>query len=161
MTRTQSPRSRQTGRGFKSTGPKRHVEQKHTDSRAKCRNCGGDYPHEGGKTACPAYLKLCRACGKKNHFKSVCLQAAKINKQQMQSKPRTHPSKEGQKKTVYVVDDEEISEDSDDNSYETFTISVNNMARNRAKQPMFKVSLPARNNSNSHGRLGGKHQYPR
>jgi hypothetical protein len=41
---------------------------------AKCRNCGGPYPHAGGKTECPAYGKQCRSCGKLNHFQSVCLQ---------------------------------------------------------------------------------------
>ena len=79
--------------------------------------------------------------GIKNHFKSVCLQAAKINKQQMQPKQRAHLSKTRQRKTFYVADDEEISESSDDNSYEIFTLSVNNMASNRTTQPMFKVNL--------------------
>ena len=41
--------------------------------------------------------------GIKNHFKSVCLQAAKINKQQMQPKQRAHPSKTTQRKTVYAL----------------------------------------------------------
>ena len=36
-----------------------------TDHSAKCRNCEGTYPHEGGKTA----------CGKLNHFQSICLQS--------------------------------------------------------------------------------------
>ena len=59
----------------------------------------------------------------------------------MQPKQRSYPSKTTQRKTVYVVDDDEISESSDDNSYETFTISVNNMVSNRTTQPMFKVKL--------------------
>ena len=38
-------------------------------SRAKCRNCGGSFPHKG---PCPAKGKQCRSCGKLNHFQSVC-----------------------------------------------------------------------------------------
>ena len=37
-------------------------------SPAKCRNCGGSFPH---KEPCPAKGKQCRSCGKLNHFQSV------------------------------------------------------------------------------------------
>ena len=41
-------------------------------SNPRCWNCGGDYPHAGGKTSCPAYQDTYRGCGKLNHFKAVC-----------------------------------------------------------------------------------------
>ena len=41
-------------------------------SSPRYRHCGGDYPHAGGKTSCPAYQATCRGCGKLNHFKAVC-----------------------------------------------------------------------------------------
>lgn len=34
----------------------------------KCRYCG----HHHEKKACPAFGKTCKACGKRNHFESVC-----------------------------------------------------------------------------------------
>lgn len=38
----------------------------------KCHNCGGTWPHEGGKTSCPAHGKYCNSCKKPNHFASQC-----------------------------------------------------------------------------------------
>ncbi len=49
-------------------------QPRNSGTSVKCRNCGGTYPHEGGKTGCPAYGKECRSCGKLNHFQAVCLQ---------------------------------------------------------------------------------------
>ena len=43
----------------------------------RCFNCGGKFPHKGGRTKCPAYKKTCRKCGKPNHFEKVC--RAQIN----------------------------------------------------------------------------------
>ena len=48
-----------------------HVKSR-GNSESKCRNCNGQYPHQGGKTSCPTYGKECRKCGKKNHFEAVC-----------------------------------------------------------------------------------------
>ena len=38
-----------------------------------CRNCGGDWPHDGGQNKCPARNKTCRSCNKPHHFASLCL----------------------------------------------------------------------------------------
>jgi hypothetical protein len=37
-----------------------------------CRNCGRNFPHEGGKTSCPAWGKECHGCHKLHHFRSQC-----------------------------------------------------------------------------------------
>ena len=39
------------------------------DEAAKCRNCGGTYPH---KDSCPPRNKKCTSYGKLNHFAKVC-----------------------------------------------------------------------------------------
>ena len=38
-------------------------------SKKSCFNCGNPYPHIGD---CPAKDKICRTCGKRNHFAKVC-----------------------------------------------------------------------------------------
>ena len=43
---------------------------------SKCGLCGGNFPHEGGRTNCPAYGKTCSNCQKPNHFSSVCRYSA-------------------------------------------------------------------------------------
>ena len=51
---------------FKQTGERTRNPQ-------KCRNCGGTWPHEVGKTACPAHGKVCHQCKKLNHFSKYYL----------------------------------------------------------------------------------------
>ena len=46
-------------------------------ARDQCRNCGGQFPHEGGKTKCPAYDKTCHQCNKIGHFDKHCLSGPK------------------------------------------------------------------------------------
>ncbi|XP_064472396.1 uncharacterized protein LOC135386412 [Ornithodoros turicata] len=43
-----------------TTGPK--------SSSNECHNCGGRWPHDGGKTGCPAWGKTCNSCHKSGHF---------------------------------------------------------------------------------------------
>ena len=42
----------------------------------KCRNCGGQYPHEGD---CPAHGRDYKACSKMNHFLSNKNQLKGVN----------------------------------------------------------------------------------
>ena len=42
------------------------------DMERRCRNCGGAFPHPGGRTSCPAWGKQCRRCLKANHFAREC-----------------------------------------------------------------------------------------
>ena len=73
-------------------------------SQGKCRSCEKDYPDgkddQGGKTSCPAFGKMCNACGKPNHFQVVC-----------RSKRSTKGS--GRHAQLRVVDDEEHSSEDD------------------------------------------------
>ena len=55
-------------KGNRNSGPKKpfHVRR----SPGKCKHCGYTWPHT--KSPCPAKGKQCNACGKDNHFSSVC-----------------------------------------------------------------------------------------
>ena len=55
-------------KGNRNSSPKKpfHVRR----SPGKCKHCGYTWPHT--KSPCPAKGKQCNACGKDNHFSSVC-----------------------------------------------------------------------------------------
>lgn len=61
---------------FKRSTP---VTEKHTgptaDGPATCKFCGTS--HGWGKDRCPAYGKVCKACGTANHFARVCIKSKK------------------------------------------------------------------------------------
>ena len=44
-------------------------KEKSTGKSSVCYNCGGEWPHKG---QCPAHGKICKKCGRKNHFARVC-----------------------------------------------------------------------------------------
>ena len=94
-------------------------------SNTKCRNCGGSYPHEGGKTRCPAYQKECNNCGKLGHFKSVC-----------RSEPK--PKHSGRQRGNLRALEEDLGDSDDEN---TFRISIHSVHGNQAKHPLFKVKI--------------------
>lgn len=107
---------------------------------SKCRNCGGSYPHKGGKTACPAHGKECRSCGKLHHFQSVCLQGTRPNKQTSEHKKPDNHQQRG-RRDLRMLGDNESTDDSDEYELFTIEISVNNVKSDRAKQPMFDVNI--------------------
>ena len=47
-------------------------QTQHYANTHKCWNCGGKWPHRGGRQACPAYGKICANCSKQNHFAQHC-----------------------------------------------------------------------------------------
>ena len=49
----------------------KHHRGSSNQGKTECRNCGGSYPHENGKT-CPAKGKSCLNCHKQNHFAKMC-----------------------------------------------------------------------------------------
>ena len=55
----------------------------------ECRNCGGNWPHPGGQSKCPAYGKICGKCNKRNHFAKVCRsdQVQAVNSEENQESP--------------------------------------------------------------------------
>lgn len=42
-----------------------------------CKYCGGQHPRD--KLKCPAFGKVCKSCGRRNHFEKVCMQAARAH----------------------------------------------------------------------------------
>ena len=107
-----------------------HEDRKST---LKCRNCGGDYPHRGGRTSCPAYQATCRSCGKLNHFETVC-----------QSKDKSEFS-DTCRSTVQKVSEEssdESSESSDEESSDEEEVYTFSLSTNALKdQPFFKIKV--------------------
>ena len=52
------------------------------DSRTKtsgqtCRNCGGSWPHKGGRESCPAKDRKCYKCSKLGHYAKLCRKSDK------------------------------------------------------------------------------------
>lgn len=95
-----------------------HEIQKSSD---KCRNCGGDYPHPGGKTSCPAHQATCRGCGKLNHFEAVW----KKGKGRSRNKRRPRVNKVSEYKS------------SDEDEVYTFSLSTKTLK----DQPLFKIKV--------------------
>ena len=51
---------------------KTDIQYKRTDGKKKCFFCGGQFPHQGGRSRCPARGKECKTCRKLNHFAKCC-----------------------------------------------------------------------------------------
>ena len=78
---------------------KKDTKPKLSQNNTKCNNCGGNWPHNGGKQKCPANGKKCNSCGKLNHFSKVC-------------RSKQQPSKK-----VHNVEHEQNSKTSDNDDY--------------------------------------------
>ncbi|KAL1424138.1 hypothetical protein MTO96_003636 [Rhipicephalus appendiculatus] len=57
---------------------KSHERQRPRVSSTECHNCGGKWPHQGGRSGCPAWGKTCNACNKVGHFARFCLSTKKM-----------------------------------------------------------------------------------
>lgn len=68
----------------------------------KCMHCGGPFPHDGGRDACPASGVKCNACSKTGHFAKCCLSKPK-------QRPRRHNVREISQveKPAYLSDTDE------------------------------------------------------
>ncbi|KAL5011216.1 hypothetical protein ScPMuIL_011700 [Solemya velum] len=110
-----------------------HVKKSH-----KCRNCGGQWPHRGGQTKCPARDKQCMKCGQYNHFASVCQTfKGEISNTKRQSDETFLDSTSRSKIEKFCLEHEdEYEEDEDDEYVFTFT----NLST-REKLPHFKVKI--------------------
>ncbi|XP_040061964.1 uncharacterized protein LOC120836930 [Ixodes scapularis] len=49
-----------------------NYQAQHHSLSTDCHNCGGKWPHGGGRSNCPAWGKTCKACNKIGHFAKVC-----------------------------------------------------------------------------------------
>lgn len=111
-----------------------HVKKSH-----KCRNCGGQWPHRGGQTKCPARDKQCMKCGQYNHFASVC----QTDSRERYPTPRgdqtkrTWTPRQGPKSRNFVRNVEHEDEYEEDDEY-VFTFT--NLST-REKLPHFKVKI--------------------
>lgn len=56
---------------------KKHTPAMATGSVPACRYCGAQ--HGRGREQCPAYGKVCKACGTPNHFARVCMKTKGLN----------------------------------------------------------------------------------
>jgi hypothetical protein len=141
-----------------SSTPKHYDQQLPTSG--KCRNCGKDYPHHGGRTSCPAYGTTCRSCGKQNHWSKCCRSTSASgfrsnttrqsqNRQQTSSKfnrqstakrpPRSRPTGHSRRQPQHVnqlFDRSATPEFSDDDVEYTFSLQTRDM-----KQPRTPVIL--------------------
>ena len=140
LERTEHVRHFKTGSSKTHNKTRGQFPPRSFDTRVQYRNCGGTCPHEGGKTACAAYGKNCRSCGKPNHFQSVCLQ----------EKRRSNPTKPNQRRypqhpqrrdvrAISPPEETDPSDDSDEGA--VYRITVNHMTSDRSKHPLFNVII--------------------
>ena len=87
-------KNQQRLRGHTSQGTNTRHNAPAKQSTQKCRNCGGSYPHIGGKSSCPAAGKKCFECGKIGHFGKHCM-----SKQQQQIPPLRQHDKQQQRQS--------------------------------------------------------------
>ena len=109
--------------------------QRHHSGRPKsvpCGLCGGNYPHRGGPTQCPAYGKKCAKCHRYNHFAACCRagnytrksheehkQYKHSEKSKSSDKHKSKPTKYKQKYRKSKVNQAACESDSDSDEYES------------------------------------------
>ena len=99
----EKPRGRTRQRQKQPRNP--HHPQAKTENKQqarKCMHCGGPFPHDGGRDACPASGVKCNACSKTGHFAKCCLSKPK-------QPPRRHNVREISQveKPAYLSDTDE------------------------------------------------------
>ena len=100
--------------------PQPPKSQSHKSQSQKCRNCGRNFPHEGGMN-CPAASVICCACSRTGHFERWCL--SKTTSSNVSKKNSTCQSK------AYFVKESDLSDE------EMFLVTTD------INKPSFKVCL--------------------
>jgi hypothetical protein len=116
-------------RGHNSEGNNTRYNAPAKQSMQKCRNCGGSYPHIGGKSSCPAAGKKCFECGKMGHFGKHCL-----SKQRQQTRPSRHDQQQRNNRKEICGLSEHQQSDTD----EEFIYTI--MASTKTPQTTIKIA---------------------
>ena len=74
------------------------------DSTAECDHCGGPYPHEGGRSKCPAYNAECHQCGLVGHYGRKCRGGAPPPRLEYRDRGRSHGYRGRGRRNVNYVD---------------------------------------------------------
>jgi len=102
-----------------------------TSSQYTCRNCGGPFPHPGGRTSCPSYGLRCNHCFKFNHVSKYCLStnANQQPKQTFSGRSAPWPSRAMQPtaprnriRQVEILEDDVAAEDSAGNQQYVYRV---------------------------------------
>lgn len=115
------------------------------DGQKICGLCGGDYPHQGGPTSCPASGRTCAKCRKVGHFARMCRSRDQVAPQrrhpggQPQQKHQGKPPRRGGRANLV---DEVPPEDSDtEYDYEPVFATGSVAALGSSKSPQTTVTV--------------------
>lgn len=111
-----------------------HAAYRRKEKSSQCRNCGGNYPHEGD---CPARGKDCRACGKPNHYAKLCRGGQKIA-HQSQEEDTAHYKQRSTKKVNQVTACSETTSRDSSSGDERYVYVVNSTS---TQQPQTNIKL--------------------
>ena len=99
-----------------------------SETQAKCRSCGRQWPHNNGRQSCPAMGKTCRKCHGQNHFEAVCRSKAKAVKKPGAVSFRSRSN-------IHEVHTEQESD------CEEYVYSISQFKAWYVNQPRFKVTV--------------------
>ena len=95
--------------------------------RKKCYNCGGIFPHEGGRMKCPAWGKKCLSCEKYNHFAKCC-------------RSGNNKVREGKVKAVKADNDQSSSSSNDGESTYRMEV-VGSIEKGKGRRPIRRIKI--------------------
>ena len=108
-----------------------------------CYNCNGPWPHQDGQRNCPAFGHVCKSCGKRNHFASLCKSSARSGPKPAHKPVHRAPTRSAHKRKPHRVQQLEQTtpvslEDATDSDEEDYVY----MSKTRkASLPHFVISI--------------------